>query len=108
MHWTSDRKSFHKMDNLVNATPVDFSPRQMPRVAEEAGPWIDVVLTPSGRTFINGHSVTLAARLDGLQARVDSFRGVRVLAGAHCRFDHLAEIYRVCKQFGVARIELVA
>ncbi|MEX0793201.1 MAG: hypothetical protein WD045_08695 [Pirellulaceae bacterium] len=92
----------------MNAQPVEILPRQMARVAEQAGPWIDVVLTPSGRTFINGHSVTLASRLDGLRTNVDAFRGVRVLAGSNCRFDHLAEIYRVCKQYGVARIELVA
>lgn len=96
------------MGSLVNAKPVEFSPGQKPRLAEQAGPWIDVVLTPTGRTFINGHSVTLASRLDGLRTSVDSFRGVRVLAGSNCRFDHLAEIYRICKQYGIARIELVA
>lgn len=69
---------------------------------------LDVVLSSSGKIFINGVEALLDAHLRRLCARASCARSVRIFAGEECRFDHVAEIFRVCRQWGVAEVSLAS
>ncbi|PQO28188.1 hypothetical protein C5Y97_25145 [Blastopirellula marina] len=62
-----------------------------------------------GKTFVDGNQVILqellAKRCGGTLC--GSTR-VRIFAGSSCRFDHLADVYRLCKEHGISNVELVA
>ncbi|PQO35928.1 hypothetical protein DTL21_08315 [Bremerella cremea] len=62
-----------------------------------------------GKTFVDGNQVSLQELLAKLCG--GAFCGntrVRIFAGSACRFDHLADVYRLCKEHGIYNVELVA
>jgi len=70
---------------------------------------LDVVLSPTGKTFVDGKMIPLTDLLAKLCSddRCVSTQ-VRIFAAAACRFDHLAEVFRLCKLHGIVNVELVA
>ncbi|MCC9606024.1 hypothetical protein LOC68_19965 [Blastopirellula sp. JC732] len=74
--------------------------------SETANQPLDVVLSASGKTFINGVEALLDAHLRRLCSQERCARSVRIFAGEECRFDHVTEIFRVCRHWGVADISL--
>lgn len=69
---------------------------------------LDVVLSASGKIFINGVEALLDSHLRRLCDQSRCARSVRIFAGEECRFDHVAEIFRVCRQWGVTEVSLAS
>jgi len=70
--------------------------------------WLDIVLSPTGKTFVNGQMILLPDLLSKLCHDSAESTIVRVFAGSMCRFDHLANVFRLCKQHGIHNVQLVA
>lgn len=86
-----------------------IAPRHFHLAGTSASERLDVVLSPTGKTFVDGKMIPLAdllAKLCG-DERCESTR-VRIFAAAACRFDHLADVFRLCKLHGIVNVELVA
>lgn len=68
-----------------------------------------MVLSPTGKTFVDGKMIPLTDLLTKLcsDSRCENTR-VRIFAAAACRFDHLADVFRLCKMHGIVDVELVA
>lgn len=86
-----------------------IAPRHFNRTGTSAAERLDVVLSPMGKTFVDGNQVILqellAKRCGGTLC---GNTRVRIFAGSSCRFDHLADVYRLCKEHGINNVELVA
>lgn len=86
-----------------------IAPREFTVTGTSAAERLDVVLSPTGKIFVDGNPIVLHELLDKLCG--NAFCGntrVRIFAGSACRFDHLADVYRLCKQHGINNVELVA
>ncbi|MEW4451671.1 hypothetical protein AB1L30_03200 [Bremerella sp. JC817] len=86
-----------------------IAPRHFHLAGTSLAERLDVVLSPTGKTFVGGKSIILQDLLNKLCAgTVCTDTHVRIFAGAACRFDHLADVYRLCKEHGINNVELVA
>ncbi|MBI1247255.1 hypothetical protein GC197_05345 [bacterium] len=86
-----------------------IAPRHFHLAGTFTGDRLDVVLSPNGKTFVDGRNILLNDLLDGLRRDgIGTTPRVRIFAGAACRFDHLAAVYRMCKEYGIDNVELVA
>ncbi|MGY8770158.1 MAG: hypothetical protein ACKVH8_17210 [Pirellulales bacterium] len=79
------------------------NPRQNRSVEK---PWLDVVLSFTGKTFVEGQNVSLNSHLQSLSNSGDLDHRIRLFAGTHCRFDHITEVFRTCKQHGLDEVIL--
>lgn len=84
-----------------------IAPRQFQQADRASRDWLDVVLSPTGKTFVDGKKIVLHELLEKLCRDSLCARRVRIFAGAACRFDHLADVYRLCKMHGIDDVELV-
>ncbi|PHS11060.1 MAG: hypothetical protein COA78_10440 [Blastopirellula sp.] len=69
-------------------------------------PWLDVVLSFTGKTFVAGQNVSLSSHLQSMRNAGDLDHRVRLFANPHCRFDHVTEVFRTCKQHGLEEVIL--
>ena len=86
-----------------------IAPRHFHLAGSSSAERLDVVLSPTGKTFVGGKNIILQdflAKLCGDALCTD--KRVRIFAGSACRFDHLAAVYRLCKEHGISNVELVA
>ncbi|MHC2067802.1 hypothetical protein ACYFX5_10040 [Bremerella sp. T1] len=86
-----------------------IAPRHFHLAGTSAADRLDVVLSPTGKTFVDGKIIILTELLAKLcgDSRCENTQ-VRIYAASACRFDHLADVYRLCKAHGIQNVELVA
>ncbi|MFN3152086.1 hypothetical protein [Bremerella sp.] len=86
-----------------------IAPRHFHLAGTSASEQLDVVLSPTGKTFVDGKMIALTELLAKLcgNDRCENTR-VRIFAASACRFDHLADVFRLCKLHGIVNVELVA
>jgi len=84
-----------------------IAPKKMRWKDLETNESLDVFLSPTGKTFVDGMSIALADLFQSRSGRATGTK-VRIYAGESCRFDHLADVFRMCKEHGFQNVELVS